>query len=206
MIATNVYNNQGKVTGKMSLPEAFFGAKLNPQLLAQSVRVYLANQRKAKAKTKTRGEVKLTGAKWFRQKGTGRARHGARSAPIFVGGGVAHGPRGRQKRMTLPQKMRKQALAAALSRKLQEKDLLVVGGLEMFEGKTKELEGILKVFQGEKFLLVLSPKKSSVSQAARNLARVVVKTVNSLHPYDILNGGKILITPEAIETLKKNKK
>src|SRR5579884_516617 len=82
----------GKSAGNITLPKEIFGAKVNPQLMSQAVRVYLANQRQGNAATKTRGEINMTTAKWYRQKGTGRARHGAKSAPIFVKGGVAHGP------------------------------------------------------------------------------------------------------------------
>src|SRR3989344_8061779 len=88
-----MYDVKGAKNGVYVLPKEVFGAKINQPLMAQAVRVYLANQRQGNAHTKSRGEITLTTAKWYRQKGTGRARHGAKSAPIFVGGGVAHGPK-----------------------------------------------------------------------------------------------------------------
>lgn len=209
MSTTNLYDLAGKAIGKISLPKEYFDVKINQKLLVQAIRVYLANQRKARAKTKTRGEVNLTRAKWYRQKGTGRARHGARSAPLFVGGGVAHGPRGNQNyKLTLPKKMRKQALASALTSKLETKEIFVVDDLEKIKGRTKELVGLLNQFlakkgQEEKFLLVLSKKSEGVWRAAGNIPGLTLRVAKSLHPYEILNGGKILMTPQTVEALKK---
>lgn len=212
MISASVYDVSGKVAGKINLPEEYFGAKVKPKLLAQARRVYLANQRKAQAKTKTRSEVNLTKAKWFRQKGTGRARHGAKSAPIFVGGGVAHGPRGNQNwKLTLPQAMRQASLAGALTSKLADKELFVVEDLGKIESKTKTLIKFLKTLLGkekmeekrQKFLLVLPGKIVSLSQAAKNLPEVKLVLASSLNAYEVLNGGKILFTAAAVKSLKK---
>src|SRR3989338_11153263 len=96
MLTAQVFQPEGGKSGTINLPEQLFAAKVNPQLMAQAVRVFLSNQRKAHAKSKTRGEIIRTTRKWYRQKGTGRARHGAQSAPLFVGGAKAHGPRGHQ--------------------------------------------------------------------------------------------------------------
>lgn len=211
MITTHLYDLGGKISGKVNLPESFFKAKINRKLLAQAVRVYLSNQRKAHAKIKTRGEVDRTKAKAYRQKGTGRARHGARSAPLFVGGGVAHGPEGNQNwKRVLPQKMRKQALASALTSKLQEKQLVVIKGLEKIEGKTKEMKQILQPFLKEsktkkpiKFLLVSSQRSPKLTRACRNLPNFLIRSAGSLNAYEVLNGDKILMTPESIEILEK---
>src|SRR3989344_3133463 len=121
-----VYSLVGKETGTLKLPKEIFGVKVNKQLLAQALRVYMTNQKNMTASTKTRGEIKMTTAKWFKQKGTGRARHGAKSAPIFVGGGVAFGPRPRNVRLALPQKMKKAALLSAISVKTEDLDVLTV--------------------------------------------------------------------------------
>ena len=215
MIRADVYNTSGKLTGKVALPEDYFAAKPNLALLTQATRVYLANQRKARAKTQSRSEVSLTKAKAYRQKGTGRARHGARSAPIFVGGGVAHGPRGNQNwQITLPQKMRKQALASALASKLANKELVVIEGLEKISGKTKELVGVLNLLfypksrgkKKQKFLLVLDKKEEKVTAAAKNLPNLHLNLASSLNAYEVLNGGKILFTIEGVKSLKKNEK
>lgn len=207
MITTDVLDTEGKVSGKVNLPEDLFGAEINDDLLTQAVRVYLSNQRKAHAKTKTRGEVLRTGAKWFRQKGTGHARHGSRSAPIFVGGGVAHGPRGTQNyEKKLPKAMRFKALAGALTTKFKNKEVVVINGLDKIEGKTKELVKILagiKVNKAKKFLLVLPKKMDLITRAARNIPGLTVRPVSLLTTYEVLNGGHILILKEAIDNFKK---
>lgn len=211
MIKTNVYDSSGKVTGKISLPEKVFAAKENPILMAQAVRVYLSNQRKARAKAKTRGEVNLTKAKWFRQKGTGRARHGARSAPIFRGGGVAHGPTGQQNwGKSLPEKMRKQALVSALTSKLKGNQIIVVKGLEKLEGKTKEMSKMLEALLGKKkaqtkkILMVLPGKMDNVLRAGRNIPGLKIQPVSSLNTYEVLNGGTIFLSQETIDYFKKS--
>lgn len=210
MISTNLYDTKGKVTGKVNLPEEFFGVKINTALLTQAVRIYLSNQRRSRAKAKTRSEVNRTSAKWFRQKGTGRARHGARSAPIFVGGGVAHGPTGGENwKKTMPKKLRRQALASALTSKFKDKEMMVIAGLDKIEGKTKEIAGILNALSDKKekkrvkFLLILSRKSDLLVRASRNIPKLMVAQINSLTAYEVLNGGKILVTPQTLEVLRK---
>ena len=208
---TNVYDIHGKVSGKVKLPESLFGAKENPALIAQAVRVYLANQRKAQAKTKRRGEVRGSTRKIYRQKGTGRARHGDRYAPIFVGGGMAHGPRGDQNwKKTLSKKMRRQALASTLSGQYKDGQIVVVEGLEKAKGQTKEmvkiLAAILKLKSAEKkkklkVLLVFPKERENILRAARNIAGVRTSLPQLLNTYMVLNGGKIIFTKEAIKIL-----
>lgn len=199
------YDIKGQKIGQTELPKDYFGVKVNPALMAQSVGVYLSNQRKARAKTKTRSEVDRTKAKWFRQKGTGRARHGSRSAPIFVGGGVAHGPRGIQNwERKLPARMKKQAVAGALTTKLRDGDVMVVEDLESLKGKTKEIAGLLeKLFGGEEVLLVTGKKLASLTRAGRNISSLQICQANLLNAYEILRGGKILLTIGAVKSLAK---
>ena len=140
----SVYSTAGKVLESMTLPKEVFDAKINNNLMTQAVRVYMANQRRGTVKTKTRGEVKISTRKIYRQKGTGRARHGAKSAPIFVGGGVAFGPRQRDYSLKLNQKSRKAALFSALSSKLKDGEIKIVTGLEKLEPKTKKMADVLK--------------------------------------------------------------
>src|SRR3990170_6251019 len=127
----------GKTKSKIQLPKELFGAKVNKALLAQAVRVYLANQRTGNAATKTRGEVEGSTRKIYRQKGTGRARHGAIRAPIFVGGGIVFGPRPHDFHLDFPKKMKRRALGSALTSKLGSGDVIVVSGLSDLEPKTK---------------------------------------------------------------------
>src|SRR6266404_5428662 len=122
-VSVAVVGIDGKVSGKVSLPGEMFGEKVNKALLAQAVRVYLANQRQGNASTKTRGEVDGSTAKIYRQKGTGRARHGSKRAPIFVKGGIVFGPKPRDFSLSLPQKMKRKALFSALSAKVKDKEV-----------------------------------------------------------------------------------
>ncbi|MDP3888494.1 MAG: 50S ribosomal protein L4 [bacterium] len=206
---TDVYNQKGKTTIKVTLPEKYFGVEINEPLLEQAVHVYLSNQRSARAQTKTRSDVDRTKAKWFRQKGTGHARHGARSAHIFVGGGVAHGPTGTQNyKRKLSKKMKQEALACSLTLKFKNKEVIIIEGLEKVGGKTKEAAQFLKAFnceKGKNILLVLERRNETLNRAFSNLRHVFVRPISSLNTYEILNTSKILITKSAIERLKEKK-
>lgn len=144
----DILNTKGEKTGTMKLPSNIFGVEAKPQLIAQVIRVYLANQRTARPRIKTRGEVRGSRRKIWRQKGTGRARHSDRYAPIFVGGGVAHGPKGIVKRLKIPKKMKKRALFGVLSQKVREKKFLIVEGLSRFEAKTKKMAALIGKMSG----------------------------------------------------------
>src|SRR3990170_3346380 len=143
MTTAQSYNLKGERQEKLNLPKEQFGVNASPSLLAQAVRIFLSNQRRAAAKTKTRAEVAKTTAKMYKQKGTGRARHGSYAAPIFVGGGVAHGPTGEQNYTSkMPKKMKKLAIESAFSDRAKDKKVVIVHTDKM-EGKTKEGKGIL---------------------------------------------------------------
>lgn len=207
MATIDIFSITGTKKGKINLPKELFSAKINPPLMAQAVRIYLTNQRRAYAKTKSRGEVSGSGRKIWRQKGTGRARHGDRYAPIFVGGGVAHGPTGRENwKKALPKKMKKQALASALTSKLKDKEIMVIDGLENIKGKTQEMIKVLDKIgmrRKEKVLLVLSKGRENIIRAGRNIPGVKIAQITSLNTYKILSGGKILFSKEAIKGLEE---
>lgn len=208
-LSAPMYDSKGAKHGTFALPREIFGAKINNALMAQAVRVYLANQRQGSANTKTRGEVLLTTAKWYRQKGTGRARHGAKSAPIFVGGGVAHGPRTRDFSLNLPQKMRKAALRSALSLKAQSGEIKVLSGLTKITPKTKVMSEILEKItddssKGRKVLLVTSaaPKDlENVYRAGRNIKNVEILNARLLNTYEVLKHKNLLFMKESVEVL-----
>ena len=208
MPKTDLLDINGKKVGTINLPPEIFAAEVNPPLMAQAVRVYLANQRKAHPKTKTRAEVNRTKAKWYRQKGTGRARHGSRAAPIFVGGGVAHGPTGEQNyQLKMPKKMKKAALFSALTSKFKEKEILVVKDLEKIEPKTKKMAEVLKKIQilNSKFqiLLVLPKLLENVVLAGRNLENLEIAQAADLNTYQVLASDKLIFLPESIDKLKE---
>lgn len=208
MLKADVYTLKGKTATKIALPKEIFGLKPNQQIIAQAVRVYLANQRQARAKTKTRAQVSGTGAKIYRQKGTGRARHGDRYAPIFVGGGVAHGPTGEQNyKKKMAKKLNRLALLGTLSAKFQEGKIAVVKGLEKIEPKTRAMIGFLKstkLGNGKtKISLITDKTEKNLFLATRNIKGITFLSAKFLSPYNVLNTELILLTPQAIEELKK---
>lgn len=204
-----MYDAKGVKDGTFALPKEIFGAKINDAVMAQAVRVYLANQRQGNAHTKTRGEIDLTKAKWFRQKGTGRARHGAQSAPIFVGGGVAHGPRKHDFSLSMPVKMRKAALLSALSQKAKDGEITVVSGFTKIEPKTKIMNQALEKITEDKekknkVLIIASgvPKElPNVYRAGRNIKNVDVMSANLLNTYEILRHKNLLLMKESVDVL-----
>lgn len=207
-IQTDVYDLKGKIVEQIDLPKEIFGQKENKKLIAQAVRVYLANKRSGTASTKTRGEVNKTTAKVWRQKGTGRARHGAKSAPIWVGGGIAFGPKPRDYHLALPKKMRRKALFTCLSDKLRDGHIRIVAGAKSIEPKTKimisVLEAIFPAKKQEKTVFVIdNDDTDNVVRAARNIRGVEVFGVHTLNAYDVLAANRILFLQEAIEPLAK---
>ncbi|MBN1262972.1 MAG: 50S ribosomal protein L4 [Candidatus Pacebacteria bacterium] len=213
MIKIDVYNTNGEKTRQISLPEKIFNAKINPDLVARAVRVYRANQRRSGAKVKTRGEVRGSGKKIWRQKGTGRARHGDQYAPIFVGGGVAHGPTGRENyQLVLNRKMKRKALFSVLTGRLKAGGIMVVEGLEKIEPKTKTAATFFDklIPEAKKILIAVPPGFENLHRATGNLARVRLIQVKLLNPYRVLYGGKLIFLPESIkileETFLKSKK
>ena len=210
-VSVNVYDLEGKKAGRVSLPEEIFAVPVNEKLMAQAVRVYLFNQRQGTASTKTRGEVEGSRRKIWRQKGTGRARHGDRYAPIFVGGGVAHGPKPRDFSLKIPKKMRRKALFASLAAKLKEKQLIIVKDLRKIKPKTREMRKVMESLKLEmekgklkkKVLLVLPKKEENVILAGRNLRNLVLCQANLLNPYQVLSCQKMILMREAIPVLKE---
>lgn len=207
----SVYSAAGRVLESITLPKEIFGLSENKQLLAQAVRVYLANQRAGTAHSKSRGEVNISTRKIYRQKGTGRARHGAASAPIFVGGGVAFGPKQRDYSLKLSKNARRKALFTALSVKLSNGDIKVVSGFEKLEPKTKEMAQALSKLDlnGKKVNLLLitpdtSEKYENVVKAARNIDGVEIRPSNLLNTYEVLRARELLLMKDAINALKEN--
>jgi large subunit ribosomal protein L4 len=202
-VKTSVVGLDGKVSGSITLPAELFGAKINKQLMAQAVRVYLANQRGGHASTKTRGEVEGSTRKIYKQKGTGKARHGGIRAPIFVGGGIVFGPRPRDYSLGFPQKMRHVALASALTQQLSNKNVIIVSGLSEAK-KTKVVSSMLVAVGATRKTLFVTPKESAVVvRAARNIEGVDILPVTDINTYSILMHGKVVFMKEAIGELKK---
>lgn len=173
-----------------------------PQLLAQAVRVHLANRRQGTQSTLTRSEVSGTRKKMYKQKGTGRARHGDQKAPIFVHGGIAFGPKPRDFSRKLPRSMRRAAILGAISLLLRGKKLAIFSA-KNFDGKTKKLAKFLKDVGGKSWLLVVSRDQKEVIRAGRNVPNLTVMT--AVNTYQLLRVEKVLIEDKAMETLLANK-
>ncbi len=208
-LSAPMFTITGAKSGSFALPKEIFGTKINQALMAQAVRVYLANQRLGTVSTKTRGEVDGSSKKIYRQKGTGRARHGTLRAPIFVKGGVAHGPKPRDYSLKLPPKMKKAALFSALSLKTKDGEIKVLSGLTKIEPKTKIMNSLLKKITDEgkknRVLLVTSanPKDlGNVYKASRNIRNVEVLNAEFLNAYQVLRHKNLLFMKESIEVLK----
>ncbi len=208
----DVFDIKGKVVESISLSKEIFGVKINNQLMAQAVRVFLANQRRGTVKTKSRGEVNKTTKKVYKQKGTGRARHGAMSAPIYVGGGVAFGPRPRDYSLSLPQKMKKAALFSALSAKLKDGEIKVLTGLEKIQPKTKLMANAVKSLNFEsknkkgttKLLLITADGADSVRKAGRNIKDLNILDAKQINTYEVLDNKGIILMKGALEVIENN--
>lgn len=197
-----VYNMAGQEVSSVNLPEAVFEAKINRDLMHQAVVRQMANARQGTHKAKGRSEVNRSTAKIYRQKGTGRARHGSRRAPIFVGGGVAHGPVPRDYSKKMPRKMRRAALRSALSAKAGNGDIVVLEDIDMDAPKTKEMVGVMeRLTDNSSALLLLAETNENVEKSARNLAYVKTLRATYLNIRDLLGYDKLVIPLAALDII-----
>lgn len=199
-----IVDMQGEKVGEVELRSEIFEAPVNIPLMHQALVRQLANARLGTHKTKTRSENNRTKAKWYRQKGTGRARHGSRNAPIFVGGGVAHGPRPRSYEKRMPRKMRRAALRAALSVKAAEQQLVVVDELRMAAPKTKEMARTLRQIAPRegKTLVLLPERNESVELSVRNLATARSLRAHYLNIRDLLNAETVVLSLASLKVIE----
>ena len=201
-VSVRVVGTDGKAKGNVDVPKKLFGTPVTPRLLTQSVRVYRANQRQGTASTKTRGEVEGSTRKIYRQKGTGRARHGPIRSPIFVGGGIVFGPKPRDYRLGFPKNMKRRALAGALTAKLARGEITVVDGLEDLEAKTRVFaQAFTSLGVPPSTLLVVDSGAVSVKRAARNIAGIDILSAHSINAYEILAHAKVIIMKSALPVL-----
>jgi large subunit ribosomal protein L4 len=197
-----VKNTSGEQVGEVELPTEVFEAPVNPALMHQALVRQLANARQGTHKTQSRSEVNRTKSKWYRQKGTGRARHGSRNAPIFVGGGVAHGPNPRSYRKKMPRKMRRAALRSALSAKAAEEQIVLLDELAMEQAKTREFVDILERLEITDSTLVLLPEKNEViEKSARNLPNVKTLHAGYLNIRDLLRYDTLVMPLGSLDVI-----
>lgn len=202
-----VLTREGELSEELKLPKGLAEVKINPRLVAQYVRVYLANQRQGTVSTKTRGEVRGSTRKIYRQKGTGRARHGDIKAPIFVGGGIAHGPKMRDFSLKINKKQKRKAFLMTFLEKIRQKGLLVIKDLDKIKPKTKDLVEVLdqlKLTAEKKILIVFTKEEGkNLALAGRNISNVILSTVDSLNSYLLLNSSKVLFSKSAFDLILK---
>jgi large subunit ribosomal protein L4 len=194
---------EAKKAGTVELPDDVFGLEPRPDILHRMVRYQLAKRRGGTRSVQDRSEVSYTGAKLYRQKGTGRARHGSRRAGLFKGGGKSFGPKPRSHDIDLPKKVRALALKHALSAKAKADALIVIDNCEMKDAKTKELKSRFSKLGLTSALIIDGAElQDAFAKAARNLPRIDVLPVQGINVYDILNHDKLVLTKAAVEALE----
>ncbi|MDQ3689688.1 MAG: 50S ribosomal protein L4 [Chloroflexota bacterium] len=200
MPQTKILKANGTDGGTVELTESLFGARISESLIHQAVIRQLAGRRVGTADTQTRGEVTGGGKKPWRQKGTGRARQGTKTAPHWTGGGVVFGPHPRSYEQKMPSKMRRSALRGVLSAKQADGALRVVEGFDLDATRTKEMLSCLAGWKTEgKVLLVLPSRDERIELSARNLREVRVILADSLNVVDLLEADTIVFTREALD-------
>ena len=199
MPKVSVYKKDGTLAGSMTLKEKVFGAKVNEAIMHQVVVAQLANKRQGTQSVLSRSEVRGGGAKPWRQKGTGRARHGTIRSPLWIKGGVTLAMKPRDYSQKVNKKVKKAAIQSALSMKVADNDIIVLEDLTIDSPKTRIMADILKKFDVKKALIVTSDKDDSVVRASSNIQGVKTSTADSVNVYDLVNYDKIDITKSAVK-------
>jgi len=199
------YNTNGEKVTDIDLSDAIFNSKINEEVVHQVVTAQLAKVRSGNASTKTRSEVRGGGRKPWRQKGTGRARHGSIRSPLWVGGGVTFGPKPRSYEKKVNKKMKRIALKSVLSDKLENESIMILDEFEVDEIKTKKMASLLKGLglEDKKVLIILPEKDKNIYLSARNLPRVKTLVLDGLNTYDLLDNEVILMSEEAVRKIEE---
>ncbi len=205
MLKTKLYNLEGKKTGEVELPESVFGVKLSDDLVHQAVVAQMANARQVLADTKDKGEVRGGGKKPWKQKGTGRARHGSSRSPLWKGGGVTFGPTSdRNFSKMINKKMKTKALLMVLSSKLKDNELVVVENIKLEKASTKKMKDILsKLPLSGKVLISMDKKNDSVFNSVKNIQNTSMIASDSLNVVDLLKNKMLVINKKGIEKIKE---
>ncbi|MBR2280173.1 MAG: 50S ribosomal protein L4 [Ruminococcus sp.] len=204
MPSVNVVDMKGKKTGTVDLNDAVFGIEPNETVMHQMVVSYLANQRQGTQSALTRAEVSGGGKKPWRQKGTGRARHGSTRAPQWTHGGVVFAPKPRSYSFSVNKKVKRLAMKSALSVKAADSEIIVVDAIALDEFKTKVMVEMLSAIGADgKALIVLPEVDKKVIKSASNIQGVKTAQVNELNVYDILNAEKLVIVKDAVSKIEE---
>lgn len=194
----------GKQVKTIDLPSDIFEVEINTGLMHQAYVRQMAGLRLGSHNTLNRGQVNLTKAKMYRQKGTGRARHGSQNSPTFVGGGVAHGPHPRSYKKDMPKKMRRAAIRSALSALLRDDQLIFVDRMHLDSGKTKDMNQIVTSFVGAsgKALVLLAERNDNVQRTVANLPNAKALRASYLNIRDLLQYDKVIVPLDALDVIK----
>jgi large subunit ribosomal protein L4 len=202
MAVIDVIDTGGKKVSQIDLKDDIFGVPVKPSILNQVVTMQLANRRRGTASVKHRSDVRGSGRKLFRQKGTGRARRGDVKSPLLKGGGVVFGPDNRSYTQKVPKKVRRLALKMALSSKLADNDLLVVDQIAMDRIKTKDFIGIAEALQVDTALIVTDQPNTNLELSSRNLPDIKVLRCEGLNVYDILKHKKLILLEASVKGIE----
>ncbi|MDD3514712.1 50S ribosomal protein L4 [bioreactor metagenome] len=194
---------QGEQVGEMQLADEVFGAPVHVPAMHQVVVAQLANRRRGTQSAKTRGEVSGGGKKPWRQKKTGRARHGSTRSPIWTGGGVTHAPKPRDYSQKVNKKVRRLAIRSALSLKVRDELMTVVQSFDLSKPSTKEMIAFFSAVNARKPLIVLPESNETVAKSARNVPGAKVINMGNINVYDLLNAGTLVMTPEVVSRLEE---
>ena len=204
MANVSVFNMKGAEVGTIDLNDAVFGVEVNEHLVHLAVVQQLANNRQGTQKAKTRSEVSGGGRKPWRQKGTGHARQGSTRAPQWTGGGVVFAPVPRDYTVKMNKKEKKAALKSALTSKVQNSKFIVLDELSFDEIKTKNFVEVLNNLKVDKKAIVVMPEiDEKVIMSARNIPTVQTTLVNTLNVYDVMNGGTVIVTKDAVAKIEE---
>jgi len=205
MASAKLYDFKGEQKGTVDLPKALFDGEVNRAVLYDVIRAYMANARGGNAHTKTRGEVIFSKAKPYRQKGTGRARAGKRSSPIWKGGGVTFGPRPRDYSVRIPKKMKRKALLSALADKGNAESVVVVENFNMDQPKTADFARFLRSagLEGKKVLVAVDAFDENIFKSVRNVPGIKFMVGKNLNAYDILDADFLLLTRESVSSMEE---
>jgi large subunit ribosomal protein L4 len=207
MLKVNKYNSLGEEIGKVTLPKSLFAVESkNPQaLLYEVINMYLANQRQGTSSVKTRSEVKGSGRKLFRQKGTGNARPGNARTPLRVGGGMAFGPKPKDWKKKIPKKKKRLALKLALTQRANDKQIALIETLEFEKPDTKSARTLMEKIAPEKgrTLILMKDNDKNVIRSFSTLPYVKTNKADSIFAYEILKCNFLLITKDALDIMKE---
>lgn len=204
MPTVEVVNTRGESVGELELNPSVFDAEVNENLLFEVSKMHMNNRRKGTASTKTRNEVRGGGRKPWRQKGTGRARHGTIRSPLWAGGGVTFGPKPRDYRYQLPRKMRRAAMRSALTSKLRSQELVVLDDLALEQPRTRAINEIINNLNARgRVLLVTAGADENVYKSSRNIPRVNAAVAGQINVLDVLNCDRLILTREAVAKVEE---